>query len=294
MSVYLSAVKKAVEEKALCGPSFGDSPLIRDILKGHTRTFRPSLSSNSSIKSISAPFTLTDFRWAIAAYRKAVGERPPSFDRALLFASMAIGLGGWLRPGEYLKTNAMQRTEALLSVSQLSFEVPKWAEGNSPMKILPWKEFLPFLSDKTPSQLPRVQRIFIHLKCSKTDKTKRGSLIRIADPLCVSLLIDYLRIRPLVDPFGQCIEALLVTKSDGAYQQYTAHQMTGEMRTFLSAYGFPNSHDFTLKSLRSGAAQSATDNGASPLTIQSTGRWTNFRTPNKHYLNRPLSSKASQ
>ncbi len=288
MSVYLSAVKKAVEEKTLEGVPLNDSPLIRDVLKGYTRTYSPPSTDANTSRSISAPFTLESFRSAVRAWRRNADGRPPTYDRTLLLAAMSLGLGACLRPGEYLKTNAAQRTEALLPVSQLSFVL----HDDPRRQEIPWSDFQLRLSSHTNEQ--SVARIILHLRCSKTDQTKRGSSVPIDDPLCVSLIVAYLRIRPLVDSVGQTLEALLIDLSSGVPQQYTSLQMTKDMRSFLSAYGFPNAHDFSAKSLRSGAAQSLTDEGAPSFAIQAKGRWKSLKTPISNYLYRPTSSKAHQ
>jgi hypothetical protein len=66
--------------------------------------------------------------------------------------------------------------------------------------------------------------------------------------------------------------------------------MIKHFRAFLSTSGVSNPQDYSLKSLRSGAAQSLLNAGASDIVVRAKGRWTNSSTPLKHYLNRPSSA----
>jgi hypothetical protein len=281
LSVYLSAVKKAVETGQLQGDTndpnaLNQSSHIKDLLKGHARTFTaPAVPT----KSISAPFTLEDFGRLVSAFRTSLNDRRPSYNDTLTLAVMALALGGGLRPGEYLKTNALQRTDAILSVHQLSFltahpsRAPSW---------LTWSDFRAL-------QTPSVQSISVYIKCGKTDQTKRGSSIPIIDPLCVSLILDYLKVRPYKDLVGQPFEPLFIDKSSAVPQQCVAVNFTTQMRKFLRRNGVYNPETFTLKSLRSGAVESIAQGKGFAIAseIASKGRWTNFRTPAKYYLNRP-------
>jgi integrase len=103
--------------------------------------------------------------------------------------------------------------------------------------------------------------------------------------------MDYLR-NTRMDTFkGEPIDVLLFEPTEDIPIHYSALRMTKHFRAFLASNGVPNPRDFTPKSLRSGAAQSLLDAGASSIAIQAHGRWSNPNTPVGSYLNRPTQSR---
>jgi len=279
----VAAVKKAVAAGILPGDPLHPealfaSGLLKDVLKGHARMFTPPTTAK---KSISAPFSLNDFHHLVDTYQRT-WSGPPAYKDALVLGGMAIGLGGCLRPGEYLKTNALQRTEALLSLDQIRFHLTD-PSIKAPLSGI---DFYRLIQRSGPHCL---RSIHIQLRCGKTDQNKTGHTVQITDPLCMSLVSQYLSARPFTDDAGQPLTALLIDKSGRIPQQCTAIRFTSYMRKFLTRHGVHNAPDFTLKSLRSGAAESIADGQARAIAIAAKGRWSSFNTPARHYLNRRTS-----
>ena len=296
MSTYLSAVKKAVATGTLQGDHedpISSSIIIKEVLEGHSRAFNPSPpEERTHLKSPSAPFTLEDFKRIYATFKSSLSGADPSPRDRLLLAALSLGLGGCLRPGEYLRTNDTQRPEAILSVSQLSFSISRSTEGILIESPLSWSQFRLLMATSPPPHRWTLKGITLLLRCSKTDQSRRGQEVRIEDPLCVQLIHDYLFKVRVPNYRDDPIEVLLFEPTTGIPIHYSALRMTRHFREFLSSNGIANPHDFTLKSLRSGAAQSLLDGGASDIAVRAKGRWTNSTTPLKHYLNRPSHSSS--
>jgi hypothetical protein len=298
ISTYLSAVKRAVIGKSLQADpeeSLSSSPILKEILEGYARTYDPPVPEGKSPpKSISAPFTLEQFRRVYDSFKASLQGRDPSPFNRLLLAAVSLGLGGCLRPGEYLRTNESQRPESILSISQLFFTVSNIVNGVTANHELTWTQLSQRAAIRPPPYPWAVKSITLHLRCGKTDQRRRGHDVIIDDPLCVQLIIDYL-LKVRIDTFmGDPIEVLLFEPTRLIPIHYSALRMSKHFRQFLSSNGVPNPQDFTLKSLRSGAAQSLFDAGASSIAIQALGRWSNPNTPVGSYLNRPTQSRPTR
>jgi integrase len=296
ISTYLSAVKKAIASGTLQGEPddpLSSSLIIKEVLEGHARTFTPSTpEAKTQRKSLSVPFTLEDFKRVYAIFKSSPSGEDPSRRDRLLLAALSIGLGGCLRPGEYLRTNDTQRPEAILSISQLSFSITVTAGGVTKESLLSWSHFERLSMTPTAAYPWTLKAITLLLRCGKTDQRRRGQEVLIDDPLCVQLIHDYFS-KVRVSKYGDDpIEVLLFEPTKGIPIHYSALRMTRHFREFLASNGVANSKDFSLKSLRSGAAQSLLDAGASDIAVRAKGRWTNSTTPLKHYLNRPSHSSA--
>jgi hypothetical protein len=296
ISTYLSAVKKAIASGTLQGDPddpLSSSLIIKEVLEGHARTFSPSTpEAKTQRKSLSVSFTLEDFKRVYATFKSSPSGEDPSPRDRLLLAALSIGLGGCLRPGEYLRTNDTQRPDAILSISQLSFSITHTAGGVTKESLLSWSQFERLMTAvHTPYQWT-LKSITLLLRCGKTDQRRRGHEVLIDDPLCVRLIHDYLSKTRAPRYKGDLIEVLLFEPPGGIPIHYSALRMTRHFREFLSISGVTNPKDFTLKSLRSGAAQSLLDAGASDIAVRAKGRWTNSSTPLRHYLNRPSQSFA--
>jgi hypothetical protein len=288
LNTYVSAIKKAIENEELPGDLHGihSSTLLRDILKGYARTYTPPPSD----RSISAPFKVDDFKSMVQVYELSClsSSGPPRYKDTLVLAGMALGLGGCLRPGEYLKTGPCQRDQAILTIQQLRFHL---VNKRIP---LPGEAVQSTLQDNNDFAAPDrllLRSAEILLQCSKTDQTKKGYMVPITDPICVRLIAEYLIVRPRIDSAGQTLNPLLLDIIDGLPQHCTAQHFTTYMRDFMSRHGVPRPHDFSLKSLRSGAVESLAKGEARKLKdkVIAKGRWTNFNTPEGSYLNRPTS-----
>lgn len=286
VGTFVAAIKKAVTEGTLPGDSKAllDSPLLKDMLKGHARTFKKPQSS----RSISAPFKNSAFQAMMSEYRRihngSLRTRP--YMDALVLAAMSLGLGGCLRPNEYLKTNPTQRVEAILTIDHVRL----YHVDHGPEAPIPGDAIQDLLNHDAFG--PGLKKVEVFLTCSKTDKTKQGEVVTIDDPVFIHHIASYLSLRPRRDAAGQDLEPLLLDIINSVPQQLTNQHFSGYMRTFMARYGVKDVHNYTPKSLRSGAAESISQGAARKLRkkIILKGRWTNFNTPSNSYLNRPSSS----
>jgi hypothetical protein len=191
---------------------------------------------------------------------------------------MGMGLGGAMRPGEYLITDEYQRHEAILTFAAVSL-----ITTTPPSTITHTVLSLSFidsslLRDSYIAKRMRVIGISIHLKCSKTDQTRKGTVVVIDTPICIHHIMEYLLL---------CPSPLLPHSPFFLSSQFTslsALVATQSIRKVLKYCHFPSPNDFSLKSLRSGAIQTLCDQNASEMTIAEKGRWTSGQTPRKYYI----------
>jgi hypothetical protein len=238
-----------------------------------------------------------DFHLLVSAYQRSLemkvgATKEPKYLDTLVLAGMAIGLGGGLRPSEYLKAGPTQRIEAILSINQVRFHMqdsPTPVPASALQAILRGRPLSPIGPAPAPTGHVRLRSVDIHLRCAKTDQNKRGYSVPIKDPVCVRLIGEYLLARPMADSAGQPLEPFLLDIIDRTPMQCAAIRFTEYMRTFMARHGVSNPHDYSLKSLRSGAVESIADGEARKLAIATKGGWSNFRTPSNRYCNVPSS-----
>jgi hypothetical protein len=262
------------------------STLLKDILKGHGRTY----TAPPSDKSISAPFLMDDFKAMVEAYEvsRISSSAPPRYKDTLVLAAMAMGLGGCLRPGEYLKTEPSQRPEAILTIQQVRFNL---LNQRHPLPASTLQLQLQGDTTLGPNSIP-LGSVQILLKCGKTDQAKKGEVVTIKDPVCVRLIAAYLCSRPHEDSAGQPLDPFLLDLSYDFPQHITRLDFAVYMRELMDRFGVRYPHSFTAKSLRSGAVESMVKGEARRLRkkVEDKGRWSNFNTPDNNYLSRPDAS----
>jgi len=297
-STYLSALKNALIRGLIEGDpvALSFSKIIKEILEGFSRTYRPSphmgVDGESSHKSLSIPFDLSMFARVVAAAEKYYADAylPVSDPDKLIMATIAVGLGGALRPGEYLRTDESQHPDAILTIHHLTFSFLTTIGGITSTNVSKWDDFR-YLAHHNRSPYPyTLTAINIHLICSKTDQRHRGEDVLITDRLCLRLILQYLRHSFRPGPSGEhnILPLLYIRPSQFRPAiQYSALQATKDFRDLITRFGIKNADEFTLKSLRSGAIESMRQAGASEVEIMLKGRWTNLHTPTSHYLNRP-------
>jgi hypothetical protein len=201
-----------------------------------------------------------------------------SYNDILSLAVMGMGLGGAMRPGEYLITDEYQRHEAILTFAAVSLITT--TPPSTITHTVPSLSFIDssLLRDSYIAKRMRVNGISIHLKCSKTDQTRKGTVVVIDTPICIHHIMEYLLI---------CPSPLLPHSPFFLSSQFTslsALVATQWIRKVLKYCHFPSPNDFSLKSLRSGAIHTLCDQNASEMTIAEKGRWTSGQTPRKYYI----------
>lgn len=123
------------------------------------------------------------------------------------------------------------------------------------------------ISDLSVDKKPVADKVFLHLKFSKTDQFGKGCTVVLArsdDLLCpVSALMTYLRLRGRAQgPLFKFSNGDCLTKS----------RMNTRLQLVLKNCGWPKT--FTLHSFRVGAATTAALLGFPDYLIQALGRWT--------------------
>jgi hypothetical protein len=287
LTTYLAALKRGLNEQFIKGNiAVTNTTRIQAILKGSARTHvKPT---GDEAPSISAPFTMDHYSRLLSLfYATPRGERK-DYNDTLTMAIMGMGLGGCLRPGEYLITNTFQRNEAILTFSAVSIHARRGPSTRA-MRI-PSLEFVASQRPHYRGNTLHVDYVSIVIKCSKTDQTHMGVTVVIDDPACVQRIMLYL----LVCPSKQAPHTPFFIHSSGL--AVTALQAVNNMRgllrftQFCSLEDFATPEDFTLKSLRSGAVQTLVDSNAGEGAIAARGRWTNITTPLRHYVRTSSSS----
>jgi hypothetical protein len=296
INTYMSALKKALSQGRIRGDptdpdALSHSELLKDIIKGHERTFVPPEVLR---RSISAPFTHDDFADLVKRYRSDVADSlfpdNPAQRYDMVLAGMALGLGGCMRPGEYLRTSSTQRPEAILHIQQIRFRL----HGHG--KDIPATELQEHLQRGSPiGPNLHITCVAVTLHCDKTDQTKKGREIGISNPLCINLIASYLLTRPSKDKEGRPLTPFLIDVVDGIPQHCPLYRFTPYMRALMTRHGDKlHADDYSAKSLRSGAAESITMGQARAIAqrVKDTGRWSNLKTPTNHYCGRRRSSSS--
>ncbi len=282
LNTYLSSLKRAAMDNELevtSGHIF-TSHRIQCILQGVARTHVKGSSAGEANRSISSPFTVANFTSLSSLFFASPRGKKKLYTDILSLAVMGMGLGGAMRPGEYLITNEYQRHEAVLTFSAVSL-----LTTSPPSTITLTVPSLSFINHSLLRQSyvrkgMSVIGISIQLKCSKTDQTRKGTVIVIDTPICIHHIMEYLLICPSPLPSHSpfflsenftSLSALIATHSIRKILKYFHHPM--------SSY-----NDFSMKSLRSGAIQTLCDQNASEMTIAEKGRWTSGQTPRKYYI----------
>ncbi len=278
LNTYLSGLKRAVAEGRMAseGEEIFNGHRILSILKGVARTHVKGTTEKELNRSISAPFTIDNFI-SLSAHLSATPRGTKKlYGDILCLAVMGMGLGGALRPGEYLTTNEVQRQEAILTFSAVSLNIR--IPPTTAIRYISPIEFLNSHRRSYTNKGIRVESISINLKCSKTDQTHLGSVVIIDNPICISHIMDYLLICPTPlpahSPFFLNREGIALT----------ALSATNMARSIMFHCDFPSPSDFSLKSLRSGAVQTLVNNNGGEMEIAALGRWTSGQTPRQHYI----------
>lgn len=278
LTTYLSGLRRAVVEERLKGDvNVFLSTRVQDILRGVARTHVKGSSEGEASRSISSPFTIDNYTSLYLHFLSTTRGMKKEYDDILTLAVMGMGLGGALRPGEYLITNDTQRQEAILTFAAVSLNV-HFPPGTR-VQSLPSLDFVGLFRADYRGKRFVVDSITVHLKCSKTDQTRMGSYVAIDDPYCISNILEYLMVCgptpiPPHSPFFIRRGGLALT----------ALQASNNMRGLLRYCEFPLPADYSLKSLRSGAVQTLVDNNAGEMAIAAAGRWTSGQTPRQHYI----------
>jgi hypothetical protein len=182
----------------------------------------------------------------------------------LTLAAMATGIYGLMRGGEFVETTDCQSKDSVLKLSQLKM----WSyqpDGKSLVEVE-----LHAMKDRLRFGYRQVypDAITISLKVAKNDPNKKGTEVRICDPLGIHLIVDYLTV---MHPCTENKESGLFIHRDQS--KLTGIQLVLRMQEYLARTNIPNIEYYTLHSLRKGGAQSLRDMGASEEHIQLAGRW---------------------
>jgi len=289
LTTYLSALKRSIVNGDVQGDiNTTNTQRIKDILQGTARTHEKSTS-----RSISAAFSMDHFNRLLALYDATPRGERKDYNDTLTLAIMAMGLGGCLRPSEYLITTVYQPKEAVLTFSAVTLFGRHRGSGTRPVPV-PSLQFVERHRTQ-PLRSLQVDHISITLKRSKTDQTSYGRTVVINEPICIRRIMAYLIVCPRNQdpstPFFLFSDMLSVTSMQAV------NQIRGLMRScsFCASDDFVSPDDFTMKSLRSGAVHTLLDNNADGPTVMARGGWTNLQTPLRHYhRTAPSSASPSQ
>lgn len=287
LTTYLAALKRALNERLITGNiAITNTTRIQSILRGSARThIKPT---GDDAPSISAPFTVDHYQRLLSLFYALPKTDKGEYNDTLYLAIMGMGLGGCLRPGEYLTTNIVQRGEAILTFSSV-FIHGRRAPATRATRI-PSLEFVTSYRHHYRQKSINVDYISLTIRCSKTDQTHMGVTVVVDDPHCVKQIMKYILQCPSHQtgetPFFLHFSSLAVT----ALQAVNGIRGILRRTQFCSPDDFSTPDDFTLKSLRSGAVQTLVDNNAGEGAIAARGRWTNITTPLRHYVRRASSS----
>jgi len=284
ITTYLAGLKRAIGDGIIKGsPNVTSGVVIHDILKGVARSYvKPPEKTTGG-----APFTMGHFHHLRTLYGNVTrNEQHQSYDDLLVFAIMGAGLGGCLRPGEYLTTGVLQADKAILTFDDVSIRY-RWR--NVPTARLLRISSLDFMSSRRRHYERgemKVDCIQLRIKHSKTDQTGIGITVTISDEWCVYDIMDYL----LYCEGAQSKDTpfFLHEDSRAVHTGYATKIIHDVLRrcSFVVEDEFDSPDDFTLRCLRSGAAQTLADKGGSDVEIMRLGRWRQFNTALTHYFDK--------
>ena len=183
LNTYLSGLKRAVAEGRMVAEreEIFNGHRILSILRGVARSHVRGTTERELNRSISAPFTVDNFISLSAHLGITARGGKKQFNDILCLAVMAMGLGGALRPGEYLTTNEVQRQEAILTFAAVTLNIR--IPPSTAIRFISPLEFISTHRLAYTNKNILIDHISINLKCSKTDQTHLGSVVCIDNPV---------------------------------------------------------------------------------------------------------------
>ena len=246
---YLSALRRYETDlgtlNPLCSPSFTTLMEGIKITKG--------ITPRDEEEEEKRPGFTSEHLQAMLQYMPPFERR--SYSEKLLLATVSTALAGLLRANELLFTGPLQRVEARPQVGDLIFcttEAP--APSVKAHKL----------------DVPKCTHQFHHcelrIKCSKTDKYKRGDWAVFGEETA-KVLSQYMCVHPLRHDSN----ALLFVNSEGL--PYTRTQLMQDLRSALRAAGVPEllANRFSGHSFRIGGAEDGEEYGDEFVKL--IGRW---------------------
>jgi hypothetical protein len=209
---------------------------FKSLTEGIKRRKGTARRANKEVLHSRLPFTM-DLLWKIE--QKCMAEQKlRSFDDRLFLAAAATGIGGLLRPNEFVFVGPTQRIEAKLLIGDLGF----YGALGSEQEISITQAVRDF---------SKVHHCILRLKCSKTDQGKQGADVMLANKV-VEVLLDYLRCHPNINNKDN---VLFVHRDNSCL---TKMELVAEMRRHLRTLGMSEDRikRFKGQSFRKGGAQS--------------------------------------
>jgi hypothetical protein len=209
---------------------------FKSLTEGIKRRKGTASRANKELVHTRLPFTM-ELLWKIE--QKCMSDQKPrSYEDRLFLAAAATGIGGLLRPSEFLCVGPTQRVEAKLLIGDLKFYSSLGSEQE--LSIL-----------HAVRNISKVHHCILRLKCSKTDQGKLGADVMLANKV-VEVLLDYLRSHPNTSNRNN----MLFVHRDNS--NLTKNELVAKMRHHLRTLGMSEDRikRFKGQSFRKGGAQS--------------------------------------